>query len=79
MICGDFNVEPDSETLKILNGAGMIDLVTHRGFESTRNSHYKKSGKFADYMLINRENEVRDFQVVYVPEVSDHCPLIMEL
>jgi endonuclease/exonuclease/phosphatase family metal-dependent hydrolase len=79
VICGDFNVEPDSETLKILNGAGMVELVTHRGFESTRNSHYKKPGKFADYLLVNREDEVRDFQVVHDLEVSDHCSLVMEL
>lgn len=79
VICGDFNVEPESETLKILQGAGMVELVTQRGFKSTRNSQYKKPGKFADYMLINREDEVRDFQVVHDPEVSDHCPLVLEL
>lgn len=79
VICGDFNVEPASETLKILEGAGMVELVTHRGFTSTRTAHYVKPGKFADYMLINREDEVEDFQVVYDPEVSDHCPLVLEL
>lgn len=79
VICGDFNVEPDSETLKIFNDAGMVELVTNRGFKSTRNSYYKKLGKFADYMLINNENDVRDFQVVHDPEVSDHCPLILDI
>lgn len=79
VICGDFNVEANSETLDILKSAGMTELVTGRGFKSTRNSHYKKSGKFADYMLINHEHEVKGFQIVYAPEVSDHCPLILEL
>ena len=79
VICGDFNVEPNSETLDILKGFGMTELVISRGFTSTRNSHYKKPGKFADYMLVNLENEVKDFQVVYYPEVSDHCPLVLEL
>ncbi|WP_443024202.1 endonuclease/exonuclease/phosphatase family protein [Sneathiella sp.] len=79
VICGDFNVKPDSATLTTLKEAGMVELVTHRGFTSTRNSHYKKTEKFADYMLINREDEVQDFHVVYDPEVSDHCPLILEL
>lgn len=79
VICGDFNVEPDSETLRILDVAGMVELVTRRGFKSTRNSHYKKQGKFADYMLVNRENDVRNFQVVHDPEVSDHCPLVLDL
>ncbi len=79
VICGDFNVEPDSQTLKILSEAGMSELVTARGFKGTRNSYYKKPGRYADYMLINREAAVTGFDVVYDPEVSDHCPLILEL
>lgn len=79
VICGDFNVEPDSETLRILEHAGMSELVTGSGFVSTRTSHYKKPGRYADYMLINRKEEVKNFDVVHDPEVSDHCPLIMTL
>ena len=79
VICGDFNVEPDSETLRILEQAGMVELVTRKGFQTTRTSQYKKPGKFADYMLINREDAVADFQVVSDPEVSDHCPLVLTL
>jgi len=79
VICGDFNVEPDSETLSILTDAGMTELVTGHGFDSTRNSHYTKSGRFADYMLINREEAVKGFNVIHDPEVSDHCPLVLEL
>ncbi|MGC3939430.1 endonuclease/exonuclease/phosphatase family protein [Roseobacter sp. EG26] len=79
VICGDFNVEPDSQTLSILSQVGMSELVTGRGFNGTRNSHYKKTGRYADYMLINREQEVTSFDVIYNPEVSDHCPLMLEL
>ncbi|CAN0593139.1 unnamed protein product [Ectocarpus sp. 12 AP-2014] len=79
VVCGDFNVEQDSQTLAILADAGLSELVTGRGFTSTRNSHYKKPGKFADYMLINDENAVQAFDVVYDPEVSDHCPLLLSL
>ncbi|WP_146347193.1 endonuclease/exonuclease/phosphatase family protein [Phaeobacter marinintestinus] len=79
VICGDFNVEPQSETLKVLGQAGFTDLVTGRGFTSTRTAHYHKPGKFADYMLVNQEDSVRDFQVIRDPEVSDHCPLVLEL
>ncbi|MEQ8657083.1 MAG: endonuclease/exonuclease/phosphatase family protein [Hyphomicrobiales bacterium] len=79
VVCGDFNVEPDSQTLAILADAGLSELVTGRGFTSTRNSHYKKPGKFADYMLINDEDAVQAFDVVYDPEVSDHCPLLLSL
>lgn len=79
ILCGDFNVEPESETLSILKGAGLHELVTGQGFTGTRNSYYKKPGKFADYMLINNQNAVENFDVVYEPEVSDHCPLILEV
>ncbi len=79
IICGDFNVEPDSETLRLLSSSGMVELVTARGFTGTRSSHYTKPGKFADYMLISEEGAVKDFQVVHAPEVSDHRPLVLTL
>ncbi len=79
VICGDFNVEPDSETLSILGNAGLTELVTGRGFDSTRNSQYNKPGRFADYMLINQEEAAKSFDVVHDPEVSDHCPLVLKL
>lgn len=79
VICGDFNVEPGSETLAILAEAGMTELVTGRGFDGTRTSHYTKPGRFADYMLIDHEEAVKGFDVVREPEVSDHCPLLLDL
>jgi endonuclease/exonuclease/phosphatase family metal-dependent hydrolase len=79
VICGDFNVEPESETIARLKASGMTELVTARGFTGTRTSHYQKPGKFADYLLISDEGAVRDFSVVTSPEVSDHCPLLLWL
>lgn len=79
VICGDFNVEPESETLGILGRAGFVELVTSRGFTTTRSAHYSKPGRFADYMLIDRAQAVKGFQVVQHPEVSDHCPLVLEV
>lgn len=79
VICGDFNVRPDSQTLTILRDAGMSDLIADFNISTTRNSQYKKPEKFADYMLINTRDAVRDFNVVHSPEVSDHCPLILTL
>lgn len=79
VICGDFNVEPDSETLRVLADAGFSELVTKRGFTSTRNSQYKKPGRFADYLLISDADAVQKFDVIYDPEVSDHCPLALTL
>ncbi len=79
VICGDFNVEPTSETLSILADAGLVELVTAYGFSGTRNSHYTKPGRFADYMLIDNMDAVKGFDVVYDPEVSDHCPILLEV
>ncbi len=79
VVCGDFNVEPNSETFKVLASLGLTDLVTTHGFKGTRTSHYKKPGRFADYMLVNDAVENARFTVVAEPEVSDHCPLILEI
>lgn len=79
VVCGDFNVEPGSETLAILSALGLSERVTAGGFDGTRTSHYVKPGRFADYMLVSETLPVRDFQVVRAPEVSDHCPLVLDI
>ena len=79
VVCGDFNVEPESETLRILSETGLVELVTTRTTKGTRNSHYKKSGRYADYMLVNANVTVLSFEVVFDPEVSDHCPLVLDI
>ncbi len=79
VVCGDFNVEPDSETFAILGEIGLIDLVTTWGVRSTRTSHYAKPGPFADYMLIGGTAAAKDFVVVAEPEISDHRPLVLTL
>jgi hypothetical protein len=79
VVCGDFNVGPDSETFDVLRGGGLTDLVTTRGFTDTRTSLYEKPGRYADYLPVNDAVEVTSFDVVNSPEVSDHCPLILNL
>lgn len=79
VLCGDFNIEPESETFAILAEVGLKELVTGNGHTSTRTSHYQKPGRFADYMLVNDVVDVISFDVVTNPEVSDHCPLLLEI
>jgi exonuclease III len=79
VVCGDFNVLPDSAMLEALSGIGLKELVTARGHSGTRTSLYPKPGRFADYMLVSQEIEVCRFDVVKEPEVSDHCALLLEL
>jgi exonuclease III len=76
LLCGDFNLAPQTESLAILE-KGMRNLVKEFGIISTRSSIYKKSEKFADYILISPGIEVLNFQVVQ-NEVSDHLPVVIE-
>lgn len=57
----------------------MTELVLHHGAPGTHTAHDAKPGRFADYMLVNRPETVRTFEVVHRPEVSDHCPLLLTL
>jgi len=79
VICGDFNVLPGSETLAILSRLAPHELVTERGHPGTRNSLYEKPERFADYMMVSDGLARAAFDVVFEPEISDHCPLVLEL
>jgi endonuclease/exonuclease/phosphatase family metal-dependent hydrolase len=79
VVCGDFNVLPDSATFRVLARLGLSDLVTGSGLVDTRTSHYLKQGRFADYMLITPGVEVAKFEVVEAPEVSDHRALLLDI
>lgn len=77
VVCGDFNVLPDSETFDILAKIDLVDLVVRHGFTDTRTSHYQKPQRFADYLLVNALTDYASFDVLKEPEVSDHCPLVL--
>ena len=78
IVCGDFNLLPDSATFEILQSLGLTDLMTARAFNGTRTSYYTKPERFADYILVSRQIDVSRFEVIREPEVSDHCPLLLE-
>jgi hypothetical protein len=79
VICGHFNVEPGSETFRVLEEAEMVELVMRGGLTSTRTSNYAKPERFANYMLINWVEAVVAFDVVQNHEVSNHCTLVLAL
>lgn len=79
ILCGDFNLTPETEALSILE-KGMINLIIKYGITSTRSPlyrHYKTGLRFADYVLVSPDVNVRDFKVSDV-EISDHLPMILE-
>ena len=77
IICGDFNLRPDTESMSILNG-GMRNLITENQVLSTRTSLYEKEEKFADYIFISHPLEPAHFEVL-TDEVSDHAPLLVDI
>lgn len=78
ILCGDFNLRPDTESLKMIEKElGLINLISRHGIISTRTSLYKKSEKFADYALISPSIKVKDFKIL-PDEVSDHAALFLE-
>lgn len=76
ILCGDFNLNPDTESIKIVEG-GMKNLVRDYSITSTRTSFYEKPGKFADYIFTSPDIVIKDFMVL-PDEVSDHSPLFIE-
>jgi endonuclease/exonuclease/phosphatase family metal-dependent hydrolase len=79
VICGDFNVLPESATFRVLQEqAGVSDLVSRYGVTDTRTSFYKKAPRFADYMLVSDNVKPIKFDVPAQPEVSDHRPLVLD-
>jgi endonuclease/exonuclease/phosphatase family metal-dependent hydrolase len=77
VLCGDFNLVPDAESLRMLEAAGLRNLVREFGVTSTRTALYARPERFADYVLVSDAIDVRDFRVL-PDEVSDHAPLMLE-
>ncbi len=78
VLCGDFNLNPHTESITMLEDFGLVNLVKQYGITSTRTSYYAKEGKFADYIFVSKGVSVKDFQVL-PEEVSDHAPLFLEI
>jgi endonuclease/exonuclease/phosphatase family metal-dependent hydrolase len=76
VVCGDFNLLPDSETFEILAEVGLTDLV---GAADTRTSHYPKPVRHASYLLVSDVAAVERFEILAGPEGSDHRALILDI
>lgn len=86
VIGGDFNLMPETESIKMFEKAGYRNLIKDFEVKNTRNSmgweFYKKVAGFvkqyyADYVFTSPEVKVKNFEVPEV-EISDHLPLILD-
>jgi endonuclease/exonuclease/phosphatase family metal-dependent hydrolase len=78
VLAGDFNLMPDTESIRILERMGLRNLIKDYGITNTRTSYYKKtSDKFADYVFVTGDIRVQDFQIM-PEEVSDHAAMYLE-
>ncbi|MDO8569257.1 MAG: endonuclease/exonuclease/phosphatase family protein [bacterium] len=78
ILCGDFNILPDTESMAILEKASLINLIKKYNITSTRTSFYTKPDKYADYIFVSKGIDVKTFKVL-PEEVSDHSALFLEI
>ena len=76
ILCGDFNLRPETESMRILN-QNMTNLIQTHNITSTRTNLYLREEKFADYILISSGITPKSFEV-FQDEVSDHAPLSLD-
>lgn len=80
IIAGDFNLSPQSESVKFL-GNGMRNLIAEYGVRTTRSHFYMYAEKYndyiSDYIFVSPDMKVQEFRVIDNP-ISDHFPLVLE-
>jgi hypothetical protein len=73
ILCGDFNLLPDTNSIKLLSD-NYINLIEKHNITDTRGKLYDKPIRYADYMFVSDDLNVQEFKTLNV-EVSDHLPL----
>jgi|SRR3989344_4657402 len=81
ILCGDFNLMPDTKSMEILeeNLESLIKTFKVKNTRSTLSSYYRQldAQKFADYTLVGRGIMVKDFKVLQ-DQVSDHLAMYLD-
>jgi len=83
IIGGDFNLLPETESIRALESTGMKNLIEEYKIHSTRNkfslAKYPEAQRqyFSDYVFVSPGVRVLHFAIPEV-EVSDHLPMILE-
>lgn len=83
IVGGDFNVLPDTESVKMFSRAGYHDLIQEYGIKTTRNrlaweKYPENRLDFSDYAFTSTDARIKLFDVPAM-EISDHLPMILEI
>jgi endonuclease/exonuclease/phosphatase family metal-dependent hydrolase len=78
VLVGDFNLLPDTESIKLFEDTGLKNLIKEYGITSTRTSFYTKPIPYADYAFVTKGIKIKEFKVL-PEEVSDHAALCLEI
>lgn len=76
ILAGDFNLKPETESIQMLDSS-LDNLIKRFQISSTRSSLYLKPEKFADYIFISKDLNIKAFDVPNL-KISDHRPLILD-
>ncbi|OGE87849.1 MAG: hypothetical protein A3J07_04015 [Candidatus Doudnabacteria bacterium RIFCSPLOWO2_02_FULL_49_13] len=83
ILCGDFNLDRDAESIVLIEKGGMRNLIKEFHIMTTRSElNYAKYPAhdrqyFADYAFVSSDMKVVNFEVPVV-NVSDHLPLKLQ-
>lgn len=78
ILCGDFNANPTSETVRQLDGLGLRNLSAEHAIRNTLSKVHRFDFEFvSDYILVSPEISPVKFSELDVI-VSDHKPLIAD-
>jgi len=79
VLVGDFNLRPETESIRMLEGAGLRNLITEYGVSTTRTSLYDSIDQepHADYAFVSGGIRVNEFKVL-PDEISDHAALYLD-
>jgi endonuclease/exonuclease/phosphatase family metal-dependent hydrolase len=83
IIGGDFNMLPDTQSMRMFAENGYRDMIREFGVKTTRNelawAKYPDNPQYhADYVFLGPDVKLEHFSVVE-NEVSDHLPLVLEI
>lgn len=83
IVCGDFNLLPETESVKMFSRVGYRNLVAEYAIPTTRNELAwapwpDNKQLFADYSFVSPDINITHFAVPHT-EASDHLPMMIDI